>query len=189
MRCRYSAVGCDEIGCAHPRNRMPWRSMMNMSKYFVLRLLASLLLLASCAVAQTSTTSLQGTVTDPSGGAISGATVELVNTDSKLHRDATTDGQGEYRFQFLPPGTYRLSVVSSGFSRCERKDLQLLVNAPATANAQLKLGQSSQVVTVSDAPPALNMADASIGDTVVQSHVKLMPIEVPSVPHLLSLER
>src|SRR5258708_750066 len=188
MRCRYSAVGCDEIGCAPPRNRMPWRSMMNMSKYFVLRLLASLLLLASCAVAQTSTTSLQGTVTDPSGGAISGATVELVNTDSKLQRDATTDGQGEYRFQFLPPGTYRLSVSAGGFSRFERKDLQLLVNTPATANAQLKLGQSSQVVTVSDAPPALNMVDASIGDTFNEAHAKQIPIEGRNVPDLLSLQ-
>ena len=161
---------------------------MNMSKYFVLRLLASLLLLASCAVAQTSTTSLQGTVTDPSGGAISGATVELVNTDSKLQRDATTDGQGEYRFQFLPPGTYILSVSASGFSRFERKDLQLLVNTPATANAQLKLGQSSQVVTVSDAPPALNMVDASIGDTFNEAHVKQIPIEGRNVPDLLSLQ-
>src|SRR5260221_4360965 len=188
MKCRYSAVGCDEIGCAHPRNRMPGRSMMNTSRYFVLRLMASVLLLTSCAVAQTSTTSLQGTVTDPSGGAISGATVELVNVDSKLQRDASTDAQGEYRFQFLPPGTYILSVSASGFSRFERKDLQLLVNTPATANAQLKLGQSSQVVTVSDAPPALNMVDASIGDTFNEAHVKQIPIEGRNVPDLLSLQ-
>src|SRR5260370_21539973 len=132
--------------------------------YFLLRVAAPVLLLSGSALAQTSTTSLQGTVTDPSGAAVAAATVDLLNVDSKAQRDATTDGQGEYRFQFLPPGTYTLTVTATGFSRFERKDLQLLVNTPATANAQLKLGHSNQVVAVPEAPPALNMLDPSMGE-------------------------
>ncbi|HKD92958.1 MAG TPA: carboxypeptidase-like regulatory domain-containing protein [Terriglobales bacterium] len=143
---------------------------------------------ADRAGAQTSTTSLQGTVTDPSGAAVANATVELTNADSKTQRDATTDAQGEYHFLFLPPGTYSLSISAIGFSRFEQKGLQLLVNTPATVNAQLHIGQTSQVITVSDAPPALNMVDASIGDTFNETHVKQIPIEGRNVPDLLSLQ-
>ena len=80
------------------------------------RLAVSFLLLYGTALAQTSTTSLQGTVTDPTGAAVANATVELVNVDSKTQRDANTDAQGEYRFQFLPPGTYTLTVGAAGFA-------------------------------------------------------------------------
>jgi hypothetical protein len=161
---------------------------MNTTKRFVLRLMATLLLVTSCALAQTSTTSLQGTVTDPTGGAVANAKLELLNVDSKAQRDATTDSQGEYRFQSLPPGNYSLTVSAAGFARFERTGLQLLVNTPATANAQLHLGQASQVVTVSEDAPTLNMVDASIGDSFSETQVKQIPIEGRNVPDLLSLQ-
>jgi Carboxypeptidase regulatory-like domain len=86
---------------------------------------------------QTSSTSLQGTVTDPSGSVIDGATVVLSNSESKLERTKETGTQGEYRFIALPPGTYTLTVTAKGFSRYQQTDLQLLVNTPATANVHL----------------------------------------------------
>ena len=152
------------------------------------RLALSFLLLCGTALAQTSTTSLQGTVTDPTGAAVANATVELVNVDSKTQRDANTDAQGEYRFQFLPPGSYTLTISAAGFAHFEQQGLQLLVNTPATVNTQLRLGQTTQVVTVSEAPPALNFVDASIGDTFNEMHVKQIPIEGRNVPDLLSLQ-
>src|SRR5579859_2114612 len=152
------------------------------------RLALSFLLLCGTALAQTSTTSLQGTVTDPTGAAVANATVELVNVDSKTQRDANTDAQGEYRFQFLPPGSYTLTISAAGFAHFEQQGLQLLVNTPATVNTQLRLGQTTQVVTVSEAPPALNFVDASIGDTFNETHVKQIPIEGRNVPDLLSLQ-
>jgi len=161
---------------------------MNTTKYFVLRLMATLLSVTCCAAAQTSTTSLQGTVTDPTGGAVANAKLELLNVDSKAQRDTTTDSQGEYRFQSLSPGNYSLTVSAAGFARFERIGLQLLVNTPATANAQLQLGQASQVVTVSEDAPTLNMVDASIGDSFSETQVKQIPIEGRNVPDLLSLQ-
>ena len=161
---------------------------MKRMNYYQPLLLAAFLLHASGAMAQTSTTSLQGTVTDPSGAAVGNASVQLTNLDAKVQRDTTSDSQGDYHFQFLPPGPYTLTISAAGFSRFERKGLQLLVNTPATVNAQLQIGQSSQVVTVSDTPPALNMVDASIGDTFNETHVKQIPIEGRNVPDLLSLQ-
>ena len=72
----------------------------------------------------------------------------LADTASKTSRSATTGEQGEYQFLFLPPGTYMLTVTAGGFQRYEQTGLQLLVNTPATANVQLKLGQSTEQVTV-----------------------------------------
>ena len=96
---------------------------MNTVKSLVLGILAFLILFSSSALSQTSTTSLQGTVTDPSGGAIANATVALVNAETKTERTTTTGAQGEYRFQFLSPGTYTLTVSATGFARQEQTGL------------------------------------------------------------------
>ncbi|HEY1424250.1 MAG TPA: carboxypeptidase-like regulatory domain-containing protein [Candidatus Acidoferrum sp.] len=161
---------------------------MDSAKYLALRLIVLLLVLSSSALAQSSSTSLQGSVTDPSSGAVANATVELINLDSKVQRSMTTGSQGEFRFQSLPPGIYTLTVTAAGFERSVETGLKLLVNTPATVNIQLHLGQSSQTVTVSEEAPALNMVDASIGDTFSESQVKQIPIEGRNVPDLLSLQ-
>jgi len=134
------------------------------------------------------TTSLRGTVTDPSGSTVSGAHVVLANAASKTERSATTADQGEYQFLFLPPGTYTLSVTASGFRRYEQTGIELLVNTPATVNAQLKVGASSETVTVTSEEPALNMVDASIGNSFNETQVKQVPLEGRNVPDLLSLQ-
>src|SRR5215467_7600787 len=140
------------------------------------------------ALSQTSSTSLQGTVTDPSGAAIAGASVTLVSAESKTERTLTTDAQGEYRFPFLSPGTYTLRVNAKGFSGYEQKGLQLLVSTPATANVQLKIGQSSETVTVTSEAPALNTVDASLGNSFDETQVKQIPLDGRNVPELLSLQ-
>jgi hypothetical protein len=134
------------------------------------------------------TTSLRGTVVDPSGKAVAGASVVLGNDESKTERTATTGEQGEYQFLFVPPGTYRLAVTASGFRRYEQTGLQLLVNTPATANAQLTIGGTTETVTVNSEAPAINLVDASIGNSFDEVQVKQLPLEGRNVPDLLSLQ-
>jgi hypothetical protein len=137
---------------------------------------------------QISATSLRGTVTDPSGSAVAGATVVLASAETKTERTATTGPEGEYQFLSLPPGTYVLSVTASGFSRQEQSGLQLLVNTPATANVRLKIGQVNESVNVSSEIEALNTVDASIGNSFGETQVKQIPLEGRNVPDLLSLQ-
>jgi len=127
-------------------------------------------------------------VTDPSGSVVQGATVVLANAESKTERTATTGVQGEYEFLFIPPGSYGLIVTREGFSRYEQTGLQLLVNTPATANVQLKLGRATETVTVTSEAPVLNLVDASIGNSFDETQVKQIPLEGRSVPELLSLQ-
>ena len=111
-------------------------------------------LLGSARMGQ-ATTSVRGTVTDPDGNAVVGANVVLANAESKTERTATTGDQGEYQFLLIPPGTYTLTVTAAGFRGYEQKGLALLVNTPATANVQLKVGATTEVVTVTSEAPAL----------------------------------
>jgi len=137
---------------------------------------------------QASSSSLQGTVTDPSGSAIPGASLALANVDSKTERSTVTGPQGEYRLLALPPGTYTLTVTAKGFSRHTQTGLQLLVNTPATINVELKVGGATENVTVTSEAPALNIVDASIGNPFDETQVKQIPLDGRNVPELLSLQ-
>jgi Carboxypeptidase regulatory-like domain len=151
-------------------------------------LLLFALLVGGRVVYAQATTSVRGTVTDPSGSAVVGANVLLANPESKTERSATTGAQGEYQFLLLQPGTYTLKVEATGFARYEQTGLQLLVNTPATANVQLKLGQTTQTVTVTGETPALNLVDASLGNSFDEKQVRQIPLDARNVPDLLSLQ-
>jgi len=157
-------------------------------KSFAVRSFLLLILFTGSVFAQSSTTSLQGTVTDPSGAAVANATVTLVNAESKSERTTVTGTQGEYRFQALPPGTYTLTVVATGFARQELRALQLLVNTPATYNLQLKVGGTTETVSVTSEAPPLNLVDASLGTPFTETQVRELPLDGRNVPELLSLQ-
>ncbi len=153
---RLSSGGCVEqsaargyagLRLAEPlgtvRRNSPGRRILN-----AVALVALVFWLAAPRVRAQSTTSVRGTVTDPSGSAVVGATVDLTNPESKTERIVTTGAQGEYQFLFLPPGTYKLSISAPGFAKYEQTSLELLVNTPTTSNVQMKLGGTAQSVTV-----------------------------------------
>lgn len=146
------------------------------------------LLVGTITVWGQATTSVRGTITDSSGGAVAGATVTITNTESRIERTVTSDSDGSYQFLLVLPGTYKLSVVAQGFQRHEETGLQLLVNTPATVNVQLKVGGGKETVTVTAEAPALNMVDASIGNSFDENQVMQIPLEGRNVPDLLTLQ-
>ena len=150
-------------------------------------LLLALVSLAPSMWAQ-ATTSVRGTVTDPTGSVVMGANVTLSNTESKTERAVTTGDRGEYQFLLIPPGSYTLTVKASGFQTYEQKDLVLLVNTPATANVQLKVGSATEILTVTSGAPAIDMVDASLGNSFDETQVRQIPLEGRNVPDLLSLQ-
>src|SRR6266852_301983 len=133
-------------------------------------------------------TSLRGAITDPSGSTVAGATVVLANSESKTERTATTAEQGAYQFLFVPPGTYSLTVTATGFRLYKLTGVELLVNTPATINAQLKVGAAGEVVEVTGEAPALNLVDSSLGNSFSEAQVQDIPLEGRNVPDLLSLQ-
>jgi len=137
---------------------------------------------------QTGTTSLRGTVTDKSGGAIAGAKVTIKDVSLSIERTAITGNTGQYEFIALPPGTYELFVENQNFQRYAQSNLQLLVNSPATQDVVLQVGSSTQTVEVSTEVERLNTTDASLGTAFNERQVKGLPLEAGNVPELLSLQ-
>ena len=104
--------------------------------------------LMSCFVAWAQTGSITGTVTDTSGAVIQGATVSVVNLETKATRYVSTSGTGAFDVTNLPPGHYQISFKQDGF-RVYRVDNALLtVDQALTVNAQLQLGAVSEEVQV-----------------------------------------
>lgn len=88
---------------------------MNFRKLIVFAF--SCLLLPALLLAQVSSTSLRGTVTDPSGAVVGNAQVSLDNPANAFHASQTTNADGEYIFPQIPPGHYKVTVVASGLDR------------------------------------------------------------------------
>ncbi|MBI4472761.1 MAG: carboxypeptidase regulatory-like domain-containing protein, partial [Acidobacteria bacterium] len=93
---------------------------------------ASVLLFSHAALAQ-STTSIRGTVLDPTNAVIPGVNVTLENVGTGAVRTAITDDTGSYQILQVPPGSYRIRAELSGFKTVVQQ-VQLLVNTPATLN-------------------------------------------------------
>src|ERR1035438_1926080 len=92
---------------------------------------------------------ITGTVTDPSGAAISGATVEITNTDAGFKQSAKTGETGLYRFTVLPLGTYDIAVQAAGFGATRRTGIALSAGATATMDITASVAGTTTMVDVS----------------------------------------
>jgi hypothetical protein len=154
-----------------------------------IRLMTVVLLLAasSLAMAQTATSSLRGTVTDPGGAVIVGATVTLESQETGFHQVHKTEGDGSYQFQQVPPATYTVTVESQGFAR-ESAKVQLLVAQPSTLNLALRVTADTTVEVEATSSELLNTSNAAVGNAVDEKTVEALPMEGRNVPDLLSLQ-
>ena len=134
------------------------------------------------------TTSLRGTVKDQSGAVVPNANVKLTNTLTGAERTTTTSGSGDYHFLEVVPGSYTLELLADGFRRFELKNVQLLVNTPATINVDLEIGERTETVEITSEGQVLNTTDASLGIAFSENQVKQLPMEARNVPDLLSLQ-
>src|SRR5215472_5272962 len=138
--------------------------------------LAVFLAYPSLTVAQTSG-SITGTVTDPSGSAVPGATVTVTNTGTGVvARTLTTGPSGIYAAESLPVGTYQVSVAASGFRTGVSSNLALNVADRLGVDFRLKLGATSQRVEVTGATPQVQTQSGAISDTVSTQQISQLPI-------------
>ena len=158
---------------------------------FVRNLLLSFLVVlatASLASPQTGTTSLRGTVTDKSGGAIAGATATLSDPAQSISRTSVTSSTGAYAFLALPPGTYILVIEMASFRRYEHKNIELLVDVPGTVNVTLEVGSTTETVEISSQLETVNTTDASLGNAFDSRQILALPFEGRDAAEVLSLQ-
>jgi hypothetical protein len=133
-------------------------------------------LLPVAAVAQVTAASLSGAVIDPTGAALPGATVTVVNTRAGVSQVATTTDAGTFTLTALPPGTYQVTVAAKGFTT-KVQGLQLSVSQAATLNTSMTLGSDTQSISVNaNSVPAINQSTAEISSLVDEHAIKELPL-------------
>jgi Carboxypeptidase regulatory-like domain len=136
-------------------------------------------MLGGSAIAQTAgEAAITGTVTDTSGAVVPNATVTARNTATGVETSRVTSSAGVYQISPLIIGTYSVTVSVTGFSKFTQENIVLNENQIFGLNATLKVGSQSDIVTITEAPPQLNTANATLGDTISSREFAALPLLV-----------
>jgi Carboxypeptidase regulatory-like domain len=150
--------------------------------------LAALLVCASASLAQTSETgALTGTVTDPSGAVISGATVIATNVGTGQSRTTTTDSNGSYKLSLLPPGNYSVKFSAAGFKTSEVPSVAVNVTETPVLNRSLSVGAQSEQITVESTAETIQTQNATNGGVVGSQEVTDLPLVSRNYTQVITL--
>jgi Carboxypeptidase regulatory-like domain len=137
--------------------------------------IAFLILFAPALPAQTSTSGdIVGTVTDPSGGTMPAATILLKNNGTGAVQQKTSSSQGTYRFSFLPPASYTITVKSTNFMTVE-KVVPVQVGQVTTVDVQLSIKSASTSVEVLDFAVGVQTDNGNLSTTVTPQQLAELP--------------
>jgi hypothetical protein len=132
--------------------------------------------------------SISGTVTDPSGAAIAGASVTLMNASTGVRQSTATDGLGAYTFPVLPVGGYVLEVSQSGFKPYRRTGIVLDTSSSLVLDVALEVGERTDAVTVSESAVHLETSSSQMGEVINSEQMSAVPLDGRSYTDLLSLQ-
>ena len=148
--------------------------------------LASALLPTFPLFAQQTLGTLNGTVTDPSGASVAGATITITNPGINVKRSTTSQDDGFYQIFNLPVGTYKVTVTRDGFDTSDLPAIAVQEARSTTVNVTLKVGQVSTDVEVT-ATPLLNATDTTNGYTLDAQQIAITPLATGSFTQLAVL--
>src|ERR1700722_17179116 len=146
-----------------------------------------LVLCIGSAKAQVSTASINGTVRDPKGAVIPGASITLTSVETTIHYPTVSNGAGDYVLLNITPGRYVLSASASGFNPQKTVEFVLAVAQTATFDFALTVGTETQVVTVDATATQLDVSGASLGTVIETKQVNELPLDGRNFTALLAL--
>ncbi len=131
------------------------------------------------------TASISGTVTDPSGAIVAGATVTATNVETGVATTQPTNASGYYSFQSLPLGTYTIDVAQTGFKEYAQTGLVLDVNSALVVDVKLQVGASSEKVEVSSTALHVDTQSTQMGEVITGKEMTDVPLVTRSYTDLL----
>jgi len=155
-----------------------------------LRHLACAVLLVSCtslAVFAQVRADLQGRVLDSSGSAVPNARLELTEIATNIQRQTSTSSSGDYVFNDLNPGEYRLDVSAAGFQKLSRTHLTVIVGEAANVDLSLAVGSDERTITVDAAQPLLQSQTSNIQTNIPGHTIVAMPLNSRNFVQLATL--
>jgi hypothetical protein len=147
--------------------------------------LAALLLAAPYAFGQVDVTSISGTVKDPSGAAVPGASVDVVNAATNAKYAAMSSEKGEFAIPALPAGAYKVSVTKAGFKTENVDNLVLQVGVPANVTINLQVGQTSESVEVTAGATLVQAETADVSTNITGRQLTDLPFATRNAIELL----
>jgi len=151
------------------------------------RLLLIAAIAVCAAIAQVTTGTILGTVTDSSGAAVAGASVSVVEINKNTTSRTVTDETGTFNVPFLVPGVYSVSVEKPGFKKGVQQNLPLEVDQKARADFQLAVGNVSETVEVTAAAPLVRSESAELGEVIGTRAVRELPLNGRNFAQLVYL--
>jgi hypothetical protein len=143
-----------------------------------LTLIALALLFTGLALAQGQVGTLSGTVTDPAGAVVPGATVVARNLSTAVETSTTTTNAGAYTIPYLPAGTYTVRVTAAGFRTATAENVTVRVAQSQTEDIKLEVGAVTEQVVVSAQAEVVESGSAEIGRYITTEEYKSWPIVV-----------
>lgn len=122
------------------------------------------------------TAAIVGTVTDPTGSAIQGATATATDVDRGTVWTAQTNASGGYDLPRLPVGNYTVKITKAGFQSAVQPVFTLVLNQTARVDVQLKVGKVSETMEVTSAAPALQTQSVEVSTVIDATTTESMPL-------------
>lgn len=143
-----------------------------------------LMLFSAFVLGQGATGTISGSVTDPNGALISGASVKVTNLATNFTRETTTNGEGTYSVQLLPAGRYSVEISSSNFKAYKA---EAVVNITQTTAVDAQLSLSASSVTVNVEAPVVQTESSQNGRTITGETIRQIPLPTRNFQQLLAL--
>src|SRR5271165_2230052 len=139
-------------------------------------------------LAQKTTGTIRGIVSDPSGAVVANIPVVVTSTATGQERNAVTNTQGEYLVPELNPGLYKVSVKAQNFKESVISDVEVHTSSTEVANVQLQMGSTSQQVTVAASEIQVQTDNAALGEVVTGEQVRELPLNGRNFVQLTQLQ-
>ncbi|MEW6360848.1 MAG: carboxypeptidase regulatory-like domain-containing protein [Pyrinomonadaceae bacterium] len=153
--------------------------MLNMKRLSRLTFIFSVIIAVSVSVlgqSQATTGVIQGTVTDPNGAVLAGASITVKNVNTGFERTVSTNSDGFYSAPLLPLGKYRVTASANGFSTTILENVEVTIGNTIALNISLKVGTASETVDVTTEADAVDTARTELATEINQRSVENLPI-------------
>src|SRR5262245_2749756 len=138
--------------------------------------LVALSVVPKISVGQTSKGTITGTITDPAGGAISGATVTAQSTQLGENRTTTSGTYGEYRISAVLPGIYQVKVSANGFATVVLDNVEVGASVEKSLDVRMEVSSALTTVTVEGSGATLQTESAELSGSISKTEIQQLPI-------------
>ena len=134
--------------------------------------------------------SIRGSIKDPQGAVVAGATVTLTNPETGFNRTTNSNDSGQFAFETIQPGVYSVTVEAKGFKKAALNQVAALVSKPTDLDVVMEVGNINETisVTVGAGEALANTQDASLGNNFISPQITQLPLNARNVTTLLTLQ-